>query len=84
MEITGKLRIENKIWFNDPLRNRLRICGFTKDQVKKLKNSKFIDITLFDCDKDEIECKAYIDITELTEKDKKDYEEVQKGLEKLT
>ncbi len=83
MEIIGELRIEDKIWFNDVLRNRLRICGFTKDQIKKLKNSKFIDITLFDCDKNGIECKAYIGIAELTEEDKKEYEEIQKELEKL-
>ncbi len=83
MEINGALRIEDKIWFNDIIRNRLRICGFTKNQIKKLKNSKFIDITLFDCDENEIECKAYIGITELTEEDKKDYKEVQNELDKL-
>lgn len=83
MEIIGELRIEDKIWFNDILRNRLRICGFTKNQIKKLKNSKFVDITLFDCDKNGIECKAYINISELTEEDKKEYEDVRKELEKL-
>ena len=80
MEISGKLKIENKIWFNDILRNRLRICGFTKEHIKKLKNVRYVDITLFDCDKDGIECKAYIDISELTDKDKKEYEDVQKEL----
>ena len=81
-EIIGKLRIENKIWFNDILRNRLRICGFTKGQIKKLKNPRLIDITLFDCDDDGIQCKAYIDISELTEEDKKEYKNVRKELKK--
>ena len=82
-KIIGELRIENKIWFNDILRNRLRICGFTKEQIKKLKNPKLVDITLFDCNENGIECKAYIDISELTEEDKKEYENVRKELEKL-
>lgn len=80
MKISGELKIENKIWFNDALRGRLRICGFTKDHIKKLKDSKFVDITLFDCDKDGLKCKAYIDISELTEKDKREYKEVEKEL----
>lgn len=33
LEINGTLRMENKIWFNDALINRLRICGFTKEQI---------------------------------------------------
>ena len=83
MEINGELKIEDKIWFNDILRNRLRICGFTKEQIKKLKNSRFIDITLFNCVDEKMECGAIIYIDELTEEDKKDYEEIRKELEKL-
>lgn len=83
MIINGELKIENKIWFNDILRNRLRICGFSKEQLKKLKNAALVDITLLDCKEDGIECKAYVDISELTEQDKKDYEEIQKELDKL-
>jgi hypothetical protein len=58
----------------------LRICGFTKDQIKKLKNSRYIDITLFDCDKDGLQCKAYVDISEMTDEDKKEYDEIPKEL----
>ena len=83
MEIFGELKIEDKIWFNDAFRNRLRICGFTKDHIKKLKNSSLVDITLVDCDKEGIECKAYISISELTEEAKKAYEELHKELEKF-
>ncbi len=81
--IVGELKIENKIWFNDILRTRLRICGFTKEQIKKLQDARLIDITLIDCKEDGIECKAYVDISELTEEDKREYEEVQKELDKL-
>jgi hypothetical protein len=80
MKISGELEIKDKIWFNDAIRNRLRICGFPKDQIKKLKNSRFVDITLFDCDEDGIKCKAYLSISELTERDKKEYKEVEKEL----
>ena len=45
-EIEGILQIDTKIWFNDKERCRLRICGFTKDQIKDMRESKFIDITL--------------------------------------
>lgn len=80
MKISGELKIEDKIWFNDTLRGRLRICGFAKGHIKKLKDSRFVDITLFDCDKDGIKCKAYIDISELTENDKKEYKNAEKEL----
>lgn len=45
-DIEGTLSIADKIWFNDKERCRLRICGFTKEQVEEMKDSKFIDITL--------------------------------------
>jgi hypothetical protein len=80
MEISGKLEIKDKIWFNDALRNRLRICGFTKEHKQKLKNASIVDISLTDCDEEGIECKAYISISELTDEDKKEYEDLQKEL----
>lgn len=46
MDINGKLTIDEKIWFNDSYRCRLRICGFTKEQIKSMEKSSFIDISL--------------------------------------
>ncbi len=53
-QYTGILEIENKIWFNDAETNscRLRLCGFTKKQIEKLKEAEFIDITLTKIDED--------------------------------
>lgn len=48
MDIDGILTILDKIWFNDCERCRLRICGFTPEQVKLLKNADFIDISIID------------------------------------
>lgn len=46
--VRGELIFGDKIWFNDDLRCRLRICGFTQEQVKELKTAKFVDLTLTD------------------------------------
>lgn len=46
----GTLQIADKIWFNDAIKCRLRICGFTKEQIAKLENSHYIDITLIQRD----------------------------------
>lgn len=51
--VQGKLIFGEKIWFNDDLRCRLRICGFTQEQIKALRTSKFVDLVLTDfIDKD--------------------------------
>ena len=44
--VKGILTLGEKIWFNDDLRCRLRICGWTKEQQEKLKNAKFVDLTI--------------------------------------
>lgn len=46
--IKGELKFGEKIWFNDDLRCRLRICGFTQKQVEKLRKVKYVDLTLTD------------------------------------
>lgn len=46
--IRGELILGEKVWFNDDLRCRLRICGFTQEQVKDLREAKFVDLTLTD------------------------------------
>ncbi len=46
--IRGILVLGEKIWFNDDLRCRLRICGFSKEQQEKLRKAKLIDLTLTD------------------------------------
>lgn len=44
----GELILGEKIWFNDDLGCRLRICGFTQEQIKKLRIAKFVDLVLTD------------------------------------
>ena len=61
-DISGILSIADKIWFNDEVRCRFRICGFTKKQIKKLETSKYIDITLLPSS--ELDGKFYINISE--------------------
>jgi len=46
--VNGQLILGEKIWFNDEMRCRLRICGFTQDQIKKIRTSRFVDLTLTD------------------------------------
>lgn len=46
--IRGELILGEKIWFNDDLRCRLRICGFTRDQIEELRTAKLVDLTLTD------------------------------------
>ena len=46
MDVKGVLTLGEKIWFNDDIRCRLRICGWTKEQQKKLRGAKFVDLTL--------------------------------------
>lgn len=45
-DIEGILSIGNKIWFNSATKCLLRICGFNKKQIKQLKNSGLVDITI--------------------------------------
>ncbi len=47
-KIKGELIFGEKIWFNDDLRCRLRICGWTGEQIEKLRRAKFVDLTLTD------------------------------------
>jgi len=46
--VRGELILGEKIWFNDDLRCRLRICGFTKEQIEGIRSAKFVDLTLTD------------------------------------
>lgn len=46
ISVRGKLILGEKIWFNDDLRCRLRICGFDREQVEKLRRAKFVDIAM--------------------------------------
>lgn len=54
-----------------------------KEHIEKFKNSRFIDLTLF-YNKEKDEYKAVILINELNDKDKKDYEEINKHLVELS
>ena len=69
--VKGVLTLGEKIWFNDDLRCRLRICGWTKGQQEKLKNAKFIDLTLTDF-KEEDTPSVVIHISEFVDKDRED------------
>lgn len=69
--VKGILTLGEKIWFNDDLRCRLRICGWTKEQQEKLKNAKFIDLTLTDF-KDEDIPGVVIHISEFVDRGKED------------
>ena len=46
--IRGDLILGDKIWFNDDLRCRLSICGFTRGQIEKLRTAKMVDLTFTD------------------------------------
>ncbi len=46
--IRGELILGEKVWFNDDLRCRLRICGFTKEHIEKLRTAKLVDLILTD------------------------------------
>ncbi len=52
--IKGELILGEKIWFNDDLRCRLRICGWTNEQVEMLRTAKFVDLTLTDFIEDDM------------------------------
>lgn len=54
-DIKGTLTVGEKIYFNhaDGKGCLLRICGFTKQQIKDMLNASFIDITLLKNDHDE-------------------------------
>lgn len=51
----GTLTVGEKIYFNhaDGKGCLLRICGFTRQQIKDMLNASFIDITLLTNDNDE-------------------------------
>ena len=66
--VKGVLTLGEKIWFNDDLRCRLRICGWTQEQQEKLKNAKFVDLTITDFKDEEIPG-VVIRISEFTGKD---------------
>lgn len=44
--VKGVLILGEKIWFNDDIRCRLRICGWTREQQEKLRGAKLVDLTL--------------------------------------
>ena len=47
VDIRGKLTAGEKIYFNDEVGScRLRICGFSKEQQEKLRQLKYLDITI--------------------------------------
>lgn len=46
--VHGELILGEKIWFNDAMRCRLRICGFSREQTEKLRGAKFVDLTIMD------------------------------------
>jgi hypothetical protein len=69
--VKGVLTLGEKIWFNDDLRCRLRICGWTKEQQEKLKNAKFVDLTLTDF-KDEDTHGVIVHISQFVDKDRGD------------
>lgn len=52
--VKGELIFGEKIWFNDDLRCRLRICGWTNEQVEMLRTAKFVDLTLTDFIEDDM------------------------------
>lgn len=61
MDIKGQLTIADKIWFNDDVRCRFRMCGFSKEQIKQLEKAKFIDISIMEhLDDDIAKVKIYI------------------------
>lgn len=68
LNIKGELILGEKIWFNDDLRCRLRICGFTKEQQEKIRNAKFIDMTLVNS-KDDNTSDVYVHISKFDEED---------------
>lgn len=69
--VKGVLTLGEKIWFNDDLRCRLRICGWTKEQQEKLKNAKFVDLTITDF-KDEDTPGVIVHISEFVDKGRED------------
>lgn len=73
--IRGELILGEKIWFNDDLRCRLRICGWTIEQIEKLRTAKLVDLTLTDF-RDEDMPGVAIRISEWGPKDKRDIEEL--------
>lgn len=73
--VRGELIFGEKIWFNDDLRCRLRICGFTQEQVKELRTAKFVDLTLTDFADEDMSGVA-IHICGWGPRDKKDLEEL--------
>lgn len=46
IDIRGRLTIADKIWFSDDVRCRFRMCGFSKEQIKKLEMAKLVDISI--------------------------------------
>ena len=69
--VKGVLTLGEKIWFNDDLRCRLMICGWTKEQQEKFKNAKLIDLTLTDF-KDEETSGVVVHISQFVDKGRED------------
>ena len=69
--VKGVLTLGEKIWFNDDLRCRLRICGWTKEQQEKLRGAKLVDLTLTNPREDET-ADVLIYMSQFTDKDRED------------
>lgn len=67
--VRGVLVLGDKIWFNDDLRCRLRICGWTKEQQEKLRKSRLVDLTLINHGEDDDIANVVIDISQFQDKD---------------
>lgn len=69
--VKGVLTLGEKIWFNDDLRCRLRICGWTKEQQEKLRGAKLVDLTLIN-PRDDGTADVLIHISEFVDKGRED------------
>lgn len=65
--IKGVLTLGEKIWFNDDLRCRLRICGWTREQQEKLRGAKLVDLALIN-HRDDGTADVLIDIGQFVDK----------------
>ncbi len=65
--VKGVLTLGEKIWFNDDIRCRLRICGWTKEQQEKLRGAKLVDLTLIN-PRDDGTADVLIHISEFVDK----------------
>lgn len=61
MIVKGELIIADKIWFNDDIHCRFRVCDFSQEQIKMLEKAKFVNISIMEhLDYDIVKVKTYI------------------------